>query len=269
MTFSGQAYWHFLNAFGRDSYDGLGHEMTTVNNDPRIDCPNANWNGNTTNYCNGVTSDDVVAHEWGHAYTEYTAGLIYQWQPGALNESYSDIWGETVDLINGAGTDTPGGSRTSAGCSSFAHNWPPVIINQPAPGTCPAAPAEFGPALTTTGMTGDVVLSNDGKGSPTDACTAPNNAQAITGNVALVDRGTCAFAVKVRTSRTPVPSAWWSRTTWSAAGGHARRRSDDHDPVGHDRVARRQPSRGPRAGTVNVTMKGRGRQPGLVPLADG
>ena len=75
--------------------------MTTVNNDGRINCPNANWNGVTTNYCNGVTSEDVVAHEWGHAYTEYTSGLIYQWQPGALNESYSDVWGETVDLANG------------------------------------------------------------------------------------------------------------------------------------------------------------------------
>ena len=47
--------------------------MPTVNNDGRINCPNANWNGTTTNYCNGVTSDDVVAHEWGHAYTEYTS----------------------------------------------------------------------------------------------------------------------------------------------------------------------------------------------------
>ena len=75
--------------------------MVTVNNDPRIECPNANWNGVTTNYCDGVSSDDVVAHEWGHAYTEYTSGLIYQWQPGAMNEAYSDIWGETVDLING------------------------------------------------------------------------------------------------------------------------------------------------------------------------
>ena len=58
------------------------------------------WNGITTNYCTGVSSDDVVAHEWGHAYTEYTSGLIYQWQSGALNESYSDVWGETLDLIN-------------------------------------------------------------------------------------------------------------------------------------------------------------------------
>ena len=77
----------FRNTFGRDSYDGAGATMKTVNNDPRINCPNANWNGVTTNYCDGVTSDDVVAHEWGHAYTEYTHGLIYQWQSGALNEA--------------------------------------------------------------------------------------------------------------------------------------------------------------------------------------
>jgi hypothetical protein len=96
---TGEAYWFFKNGWGRDSYDGAGHKMITVNNDPRISCPNANWNGVTTNYCSGVSSDDVVAHEWGHAYTEYTHGLIYQWQSGALNESYSDIWGETVDLI--------------------------------------------------------------------------------------------------------------------------------------------------------------------------
>ena len=48
-------------------------------------------------------------HEWGHAYTEFTSGLIYQCQSGALNESYSDVWGERVDKVNGAGTDTPGG----------------------------------------------------------------------------------------------------------------------------------------------------------------
>jgi Zn-dependent metalloprotease len=197
VTASGHSYWHFFHAFGRDSYDGLGHEMQSVNNDPRINCPNANWNGATTNYCNGVTADDVVAHEWGHAYTEFTHNLIYQWQSGALNESYSDIWGDLVDQINGAGTDTPGGSRTVGRCSTFASNWPTVVVNEPAPGTCAAAPAQFGPALDTAGVTGDVVLSNDGKGSPTDGCTHPNNGQAIAGNIALVDRGTCAFTVKV------------------------------------------------------------------------
>ena len=119
MVSSGESYWFFKNAFNRDSYDGNGAKRITVNNDPRIACPNANWNGLTTNYCDGVTSDDVVAHEWGHAYTEHTWGGIYQWQSGALNEAYSDIWGETLDLINGARTRARATSTPSApsGCA--------------------------------------------------------------------------------------------------------------------------------------------------------
>lgn len=108
------------------SYDGADAQMRTVNNDPSISCPNANWNGTSANYCSGVTGDDTVAHEWGHAYTEYTNNLIYQWQAGALNESYSDIWGEIVDLINGRGADAPGGLRSAGGCSTFGNGNPSV-----------------------------------------------------------------------------------------------------------------------------------------------
>ena len=132
---TGESYWFFQNVFGRDSYDGAGHSMTTVNNDGRIQCPNANWNGVTTNYCNGVTADDVVAHEWGHAYTEFTHGLIYQWQPGALNEAYSDIWGETVDLVNRRMDEEEGdiGSPRPVGvCSTHSPARPLLTINSPA-----------------------------------------------------------------------------------------------------------------------------------------
>ena len=97
---SGHIYNLMKNAFGRLSYDGADAAMITTHNNPGISCPNANWNGVTANYCTNVASDDVVAHEWGHAYTEYTSGLIYRWQSGALNEAYSDIWGETVDQLN-------------------------------------------------------------------------------------------------------------------------------------------------------------------------
>ena len=199
VNFSGNSYWHFRNAFGRDSYDAAGAELQTVNNDPTIACPNANWNGRTTNYCNGVTSDDVVAHEWGHAYTQYTHDLIYQWQPGALNESYSDIWGETVDQINGVGTDSPGGVRTVGSCSTHTGN-PTVVINSPASiaRNCPAGRASFGPAVDEVGTTGNVVLADDGAAPTSDACTPFVNAGAVSGNIALVDRGTCGFAVKVK-----------------------------------------------------------------------
>lgn len=125
-----ETYNLFGSMAARDSYNATGAMMRTVNNDPGISCPNANWNGVSTNYCTGVTSDDVVAHEWGHAYTEYTSNLIYAWQPGAMNESYSDIWGETVDLINGRGSDTPGGPRASDGsaCSTLGGGTPSTDV---------------------------------------------------------------------------------------------------------------------------------------------
>ncbi len=39
----------------------------------------------------GFAALDVVAHEFGHAWTENTSNLIYLDEPGALNESFSDI----------------------------------------------------------------------------------------------------------------------------------------------------------------------------------
>ena len=96
---SEHVYNFFNNAFGYVSYNGADAQMQTVNN-ANISCPNASWNGSTANYCTGTATDDVVAHEWGHAYTQFTSGLIYAYQSGALNESYSDIWGETIDLLN-------------------------------------------------------------------------------------------------------------------------------------------------------------------------
>ncbi len=209
VTSAGESYWLFKNAFGRDSYDGAGAAMKTVNNDPRINCPNANWNGVTTNYCDGVTSDDVVSHEWGHAYTEYTSGLIYQYQPGALNESYSDVWGETLDLINNREDEGEGditAKRADGDCDPTAPAKLQVTINSPAAvaGPCTAAAAGFGPPFDTTGVTTDVVVAIDAADaagpSTTDGCTAFTNAAAVAGKYAFVDRGGCTFQVKVDTA---------------------------------------------------------------------
>ena len=99
--------------------------MHIVNEAADANCPNAFWDGDATHFCPGVTGDDTVAHEWAHAYTEHTAGLIYQWQPGALSESYSDIWGEVVDMLNGRGSDAPHGPRSAGSCSRLGAGAPP------------------------------------------------------------------------------------------------------------------------------------------------
>ena len=131
---AGYAYNIFFNLSGGTyrSWDGNDATMITVNNDPTIVCPNANWNGTSTNYCSGTSSDDVVVHEWAHAYTQETSGLIYSYQSGALNESYSDIFGEVVDLINNRegveGTAATGNngprSQDESVCSEFTSELP-------------------------------------------------------------------------------------------------------------------------------------------------
>ncbi|MEP9383094.1 M4 family metallopeptidase [Nocardioides cheoyonin] len=201
---TGEAYWFFRNTFGRDSYDGKGHSMTTVNNDPSIACPNANWNGTTTNYCSGLAADDVVAHEWGHAYTEYTDGLLYQWQPGAMNEAYSDIWGETVDLANARENDGDAAARTDNHCSMYTRGSIAATIDSPssAAGPCQqAVAASFGPVFDKTGTTAEVVVGTDAADdagpSTTDGCSSLTNASAVSGSWVYVDRGTCTFATKI------------------------------------------------------------------------
>jgi bacillolysin len=110
--FSGVTYNYFFTNHGRDSYDNAGAQLiSTVHACPTgYGCPMANafWNGTQMVYGDSFASaDDVVAHELTHAVTERTADLLYYVQSGALNESFSDIFGETIDLTDGMGNDSP------------------------------------------------------------------------------------------------------------------------------------------------------------------
>lgn len=65
--------------------------------------------------------------------------------------------------------------------------------------------AQFGPALSSPGVTGQLALglnASSTTGLPTsDACTPLTNAAAVAGKIALVDRGGCDFFVKVKNSQ--------------------------------------------------------------------
>ena len=103
-------YNFYFDNHSRDSLDGAGLTLTsTVHYGSGYD--NAFWNGVQMVYgdANGYPlADDVVAHELTHGVTQYESGLFYYYQSGAINESFSDVWGEFVDLTNGAGNDTSG-----------------------------------------------------------------------------------------------------------------------------------------------------------------
>ena len=74
------------------------------------------------------------------------------------------------------------------------------VVNTPASlaGVKPAAEASFGPDLSTAPLTGDLVLADDGTGTTSDACETLTNTGAVSGKIALVDRGTCSFVAKVK-----------------------------------------------------------------------
>ena len=94
--FAGATYDYLFSTHGRDSYDNYGAKLNSTAH-YGTSYINAFWNGEQLVYGDGFAVKDVVAHEITHAVTEYSANLEYRWQSGALNESFSDIFGAMVD----------------------------------------------------------------------------------------------------------------------------------------------------------------------------
>lgn len=91
--------------------------------------------------------------------------------------------------------------------STLTPGTPLLVVSSPAAvaGAREIGMASFGPAFTASGVSGELVLALDDTNasgpSTTDACTAITNAAAVAGKVALVDRGTCGFVVKVKNAQ--------------------------------------------------------------------
>jgi bacillolysin len=109
FNFGADIHAYYLGTHGRDSYDGAGARMVAVVNEP---VANAQWSPSClrTMFGTGYATKDVVAHEWQHAVTQFTANLVYSCQSGALNESFSDVFGSMVDRDDWLmGEELPGG----------------------------------------------------------------------------------------------------------------------------------------------------------------
>jgi Zn-dependent metalloprotease len=100
---AGATYDLYLDVFGRNSIDGKGMRLdSSVHYDRGYD--NAFWNGSQMVYGDGdgklfqrfTKAVDVIGHELTHGVTAHEANLNYQDQPGALNESFSDVFGSLV-----------------------------------------------------------------------------------------------------------------------------------------------------------------------------
>ncbi|MFD1019878.1 M4 family metallopeptidase [Thalassobacillus hwangdonensis] len=116
--YAGEVFDYYYDNFGRVSYDDAGATITsTVHYGNNYN--NAAWTGNQMIYGDGDGStftslsgaDDIVAHELTHAVTDTSASLVYENQSGALNESFSDVFGYFVDdedWLMGEDVYTPG-----------------------------------------------------------------------------------------------------------------------------------------------------------------
>jgi Zn-dependent metalloprotease len=101
---AGKATWDVYNSiFGRNSIDNLGLTLKHYIHYGNLadDMNNAMWDGMRMVYGDGdgktfgsFTSDpDIIGHELTHGVTQYESNLDYHNQSGALNESFSDVFG--------------------------------------------------------------------------------------------------------------------------------------------------------------------------------
>jgi thermolysin len=99
-----QTWDYYLNVHGRRGIDGASYQLLSrVHYGTNYN--NAFWNGSSVSYGDGdgvllapLVALDVVGHEITHGVTEKTAGLLFKGESGAINESFSDIFGTAIEF---------------------------------------------------------------------------------------------------------------------------------------------------------------------------
>ena len=146
-------------------------------------------------YLNNVVHDVL----YGHGFTE-AAGNFQADNFGRGGTGKDPVQAEAQD---GGGTDNanfatpPDGHKPRMQMFLWTGNGATheVQVNSPVARSYVAAGAEFGPVLTPTGVTGDVVAA-----VPADGCAAISTP--LAGKIALIDRGACDFSLKALNAQT-------------------------------------------------------------------
>ena len=146
-------------------------------------------------YLNNVIHDEL----YRHGFTEAA---------GNFQENNFANGGKGSDSVNAEAQDGSGIDNANFATPRDGQNprmqmflWTGKGINQVLAGgqIYPAQGAEFGPALTPSGLTGTIVLVNDGTAPTSDGCEAITTS--LTNAIALIDRGLCDFTVKVKNAQ--------------------------------------------------------------------
>lgn len=102
-------------------YETWAQIDTKLNIEYKLSIANAYFDGYWgIHFGTGFITDDVVGHEWGHGYMETATQSLYHYQPGAMDEAFADILGESIDILNGDTADV----------NSRSHIYPPVCTTE-------------------------------------------------------------------------------------------------------------------------------------------
>ena len=177
----------------------------------------------THHAANQINLVTVLLHEFAHglgfsSFANGSTGTLFL----GLMDVYSKYYGdntsgltreEMTDLQRKASAINPrnvvwtGAAVTNAVPAVLQPGTPLLKVNTPASvaGDYQVGTASFGSALAAPGITGDVVIANDAANASgpttTDACSSITNGPAVSGRIALVNRGTCGFVVKVKNAQ--------------------------------------------------------------------
>jgi Zn-dependent metalloprotease len=109
MWGAAQVYSYYSGEHSRTSWNNSAGDMIAYNNSnqtglgPNNSCWGCTGNnvilgmGSTSAATDDWNTDDIMGHEFTHGVTQSEAGLVYSNESGALNESFSDIFGEMVE----------------------------------------------------------------------------------------------------------------------------------------------------------------------------
>jgi len=201
---------------GKDLLAGSAHIQAKFNS--QLDSPNClngiGWYyGFDTNH--GPKEDLLVVllHELGHGLgfvgvTNGTTGAMSSNFPSVFEQHMFDAtaglhWNQMTNAqrIASAINDQKvvwDGDSTTAAALKYLDPKPSMNILAPASLAKPISisAASFGPKLTVAGLNGTVAAT-----TPTEGCSAITNGGAITGRIALIDRGTCGLSIKTKNAQ--------------------------------------------------------------------
>lgn len=158
----GQIFDFFHEVYGRNSIDDKGFQLVATvhwddDNGITPGYMNAFWDPQSSEWYFGdgdgaifndfTKSLDVAGHEYAHAVTQFTADLPYQWQAGALNEHFSDVFGSLIKqyylhqsakdanwlIGQGIFLNDKAPALRSMKAPGTAYDWPEVVGNDPQP----------------------------------------------------------------------------------------------------------------------------------------